>query len=164
MEKKILYPGTFDPITFGHLDIIHKVSKIFNFIIIAIFENLNKKPLFTIHERIKFIKKTTKTCKCVKKIISFDDLLIHIAKSENVNHVVRGIRTSSDLEYECNMFNINKKLYPKLEHILFFSSPKYSCISSSLVKEIAKYKGNIKSYIPKLVYYALLKKIKNKNI
>ncbi|XBC38712.1 MAG: pantetheine-phosphate adenylyltransferase [Buchnera aphidicola (Melaphis rhois)] len=161
MKIKVIYPGTFDPITLGHLDIINKITKIFDFIVIAIFENTKKKPLFSIKERIKLTKTATKKFKTIKKVITFNSLLVQIAKSENINYIIRGIRTSLDFEYELNMFNINKKMYPKLENISFFPSPKCSYISSSLVKEIVRYGGSVKSYVPKSVHLALIKKYRN---
>ncbi|XBC40748.1 MAG: pantetheine-phosphate adenylyltransferase [Buchnera aphidicola (Nurudea yanoniella)] len=161
MKKIAIYPGTFDPITYGHLNIITRAMKIFNIIIIAIFNNSDKKTLFNIQERKKLVEITTKHFKSVEKVINFNNLLVNIAKKENANYVIRGIRSSLDCEYEINMFRANKVLYPKLEHMLFFSSLEYSCISSTLVKEISKYNGDVKKYVPKSVYHALLKKYKN---
>ncbi|XBC43085.1 MAG: pantetheine-phosphate adenylyltransferase [Buchnera aphidicola (Kaburagia rhusicola ensigallis)] len=139
---------------------LKKATKIFNFIIVAVFEDSDKQTLFNIKERIKLIKQATYKFKDITKIISFKSLLVHITQTEKTNYIIRGIRTSLDFEYELKMFTINKKLAPNLENILFFPSPKFACISSSLIKEIVKYGGNAKDYIPKLVQNALLKKYK----
>ncbi|XBC43311.1 MAG: pantetheine-phosphate adenylyltransferase [Buchnera aphidicola (Meitanaphis flavogallis)] len=160
MKKKAIYPGTFDPITFGHLDILKKATKIFNFVIVAVFEDSEKKTLFNIKERIKLIQQVTYEFKTITKIISFKNLLVHVAQTEKIDYIIRGMRTSLDFEYELKMFTINKKLAPNLENILFFPSPKFAFISSSLIKEIVKYGGNAKDYIPELVQHALLKKYK----
>ncbi|CAL4325947.1 Phosphopantetheine adenylyltransferase [Buchnera aphidicola (Protaphis terricola)] len=163
MKKTAIYPGTFDPITYGHLDIINRATKIFDNIIIAISaNNLNKKNIFSLKERIKLTKLATKNFKNIKKIIGFNDLLANLAKKENTNILIRGIRTIFDFDYEIKLASINKEIYPELDSIFLLSSKKVSFISSSFIKEIAKYKGNITPYLPKEICLELLKKI-NKN-
>ncbi|AWH90245.1 pantetheine-phosphate adenylyltransferase [Buchnera aphidicola (Melanaphis sacchari)] len=161
MKKIAIYPGTFDPITYGHLDIIIRATKIFDNIIIAISNNLNKKTIFSLKERIELTKLATLNLKNIKKIIGFNDLLANLAKKEKTNVLIRGVRTIFDFDYEIKLAAINKQIYPDLDSIFLLSSKEVSFISSSFVKEIAKYKGNVKPYLPKEIHFALLEKFNN---
>ncbi|CAL4325725.1 Phosphopantetheine adenylyltransferase [Buchnera aphidicola (Eriosoma grossulariae)] len=161
MNKKVIFPGTFDPITYGHLDIIKRISLIFDNIIIAIYCNSKKKTMFNLKERIKLIQHTTIKLKNIKKIFGFNDLITNLAKNEKSSILIRGIRSISDFEYEKKMAMINKNLNPNIESIFLFASQNLSFISSSMVKKIAIYGGDLKNYIPKNVSDALYKKIKN---
>ncbi|QCI22402.1 pantetheine-phosphate adenylyltransferase [Buchnera aphidicola] len=163
MNKTAIYPGTFDPITYGHLDIITRSTKIFDNIIVAISNNLRKKPIFNLKERIELTRITTLHLKNVKKILGFNDLLANLAKKEKTNILIRGVRTIFDFDYELKLAAINKQIYPELDSIFLLSSKEVSFISSSFVKEIAKYKGDTKPYLPKAVHFALLKKLNNIN-
>ncbi|QIE02248.1 pantetheine-phosphate adenylyltransferase [Buchnera aphidicola] len=162
MNKTAIYPGTFDPITYGHLDIIIRATKIFDNIIIAISKNKEKKPIFNLKERIQLTKKATLHIKNIKKVLGFNDLLANLAKIEKSNILIRGVRTIFDFDYEIKLAEINKQIYPELDSIFLLSSKEVSFISSSFVKEIAKYNGNVKPYLPKEVYTALLKKLHKK--
>ncbi|WP_425619653.1 pantetheine-phosphate adenylyltransferase [Buchnera aphidicola] len=162
MNKTAIYPGTFDPITYGHLDIIIRATKIFDNIIIAISKNKEKKPIFNLKERIQLTKKATLHIKNIKKVLGFNDLLANLAKTEKSNILIRGVRTIFDFDYEIKLAEINKQIYPELDSIFLLSSKEVSFISSSFVKEIAKYNGNVKPYLPKEVYTALLKKLHKK--
>lgn len=155
---KVIYPGTFDPFTNGHLDIVTRASKIFKNVILGIFSNSKKDTLFNLYERTNIAKKSTKHL-CNVNVISFDSLLVDFAKIHNTNLIIRGVRNTYDFEYEIQLLFFNKKLNKKLENIFLIPSEPFTHISSSLVKEIAFYRGNIKNFLPKASYLALIKKI-----
>ena len=159
---KALYPGTFDPITYGHIDVIKKSLKIFDKIIIATTDNIQKNYLFSIDERIELIKTSLfKDLKLNKKkivVIPFDTLTIDLCKKYKSNVIIRGLRAVSDFEYEFQLAGMNKKLNEKIETIFLMSDVENQIISSKFVKEIAKLNGKISKFLTK----STVKKLKNK--
>tara|TARA_Y100000590_G_scaffold458994_1_gene614917 strand:+ start:4117 stop:4593 length:477 start_codon:yes stop_codon:yes gene_type:complete len=154
-----LYPGTFDPITKGHLDIIKRSVKFVEKLIIAVSENNEKKTLFTSNERVEMIKKVliAENIKNVE-VTSFKGLLMNFAKKNNASIVIRGLRAVSDFEYEFQMTGMNYKLDSEIETIFLMSSDKYQLISSKLIKEINSLKGDVSQFVPQAVEEELKKK------
>lgn len=142
-----IYPGSFDPVSNGHLDIIKRASGIFDRLVIAILNNRAKKPLFDLEERIELLKEVTQDLPNVT-ITSFDGLLVDFSKKIGANVIIRGIRAVSDFESELMMAQTNKQLYDDLETMFFATSAKYSYISSSTIREIASFGGNIDQFVP----------------
>ncbi len=142
-----VYPGSFDPITNGHLDIIRRASKIYDKVIVGVLDNINKKPLFSAKERCEMIKKVTRDIENVD-CDTFNGLLVDFAKKKNASVIVKGLRTVADFEYEFQMALLNKALNPEFETVFMMTNTKYSYISSSMVKEVAKYKGSLEGLIP----------------
>lgn len=156
---KVIYPGSFDPITNGHLDIIERCSKKFGHVVVAILNNQSKNGIFTVEERMNLIKESIKDMKNVE-IDSFTGLLIDYAKIKDSTVMIRGLRAVSDFEYEMQMALANKTLYPDLETFFMVSSNKFSFLSSSIVREVAFLGGDISFFVPKVVEEALKNKIK----
>ena len=160
--KTAIYPGTFDPITFGHIDVIKKSLKMFDRIIVATTDNINKNYLFSIDERISIIQnslfKDLKMSKNKIKIISFDTLTINICKKYKASVIIRGLRAVSDFEYEFQLAGMNKKLNSNIETIFLMSDVENQIISSKFVKEINNFKGNINKFVTK----STVKMLKNK--
>lgn len=150
-----VYAGTFDPITYGHLDIIKRSLKLCDQLIIAIGSNSSKKTMFGNIERIKMIDRalqgTPLFIENTVKVDMFDGLLVDYAKSQGANILVRGIRSVSDFEYEINLANINKTLAPNIETVFLPTSPDLGVVSSSAVKEIVKYGGDVSKFVPPFV-------------
>lgn len=146
--KIAIVPGSFDPVTKGHLDIIQRTSALFDVVYVGILSNSSKlSPLFTIEERIELMKRVTKDLPNVK-VESFTGLLVDFAKEKNANFIVKGLRAVSDFEYEFQMALTNKRLAPNIETFFITSNSQYSYLSSSIVKEVAKYGGDISEMIP----------------
>lgn len=149
-KKKALFAGSFDPITLAHIDILSKASSVFDDVTIAIAQNPDKKSTFSIEERIEMIKLSTKGFNNVR-VDKFDGLSIEYAKQNNIDTLVRGLRNSSDFEYEQQMAHYNQSLCETIKTIFFITKPEYSFISSSGVREILKNNGNISKYVPQPV-------------
>jgi len=159
--KKItaIYPGTFDPVTNGHLDIIERASKLFDKVIITIAVNSSKKPLFTKDERMDMIKSVTKKFKNVS-IDVFDGLLVSYAKKKKASVIIRGLRAISDFDYEFQIALTNRKLEPEVNTIFLMPSEKYSFLNSSLVRELASFKADVRQFVPDYVFKKLKEKYK----
>lgn len=158
MTTKAIYPGTFDPMTNGHLDLVTRASRMFDHVILAIASNTSKNPIFTLQERVELATEVTVHLENVQ-VIGFSELMSNFAIQQNANILVRGLRSVSDFEYEWQLANMNCHLMPGLESIFLISSEKWSFISSSLVKEVARHGGDITPFLPAPVTAALLKKL-----
>ncbi|MBP5354020.1 MAG: pantetheine-phosphate adenylyltransferase [Lachnospiraceae bacterium] len=145
-----IYAGSFDPITLGHLDIIKRASRITKRLIIAVLNNNAKKPAFSVEERLELIRKVTKDIPNVE-VMSFSGLTVDFAREQNANVLVRGLRAVTDFEYELQIAQLNHKLNPEVDTVFLTTSVEYSYLSSSIVKEIASYGGDISQFVPKEV-------------
>lgn len=155
--KIAVYPGSFDPVTYGHIDIIKRASRLFDGLIVAVLNNYSKNPLFSTAERIEMLKEVTRDIKGVE-IDSFSGLLIEYVKKRNAATVIKGLRAVSDFEYEMQMALMNRKLCKEVETIFMMTSSKYSFLSSSLVKEVAMLGGCVKDLVPGIVEEKLREK------
>ncbi|SHE27398.1 pantetheine-phosphate adenylyltransferase [Alkalibacter saccharofermentans] len=146
-----VYPGSFDPMTKGHLDIIERGSKMFDKLVVAILVNSSKTPCFTTLERMEMIEESVKHLDNVQ-VEHFEGLLVHYMEKNNYKYVLRGLRALADFENEFQMASMNKKLYPEIEVVILMTNIKYSFISSTLIREIIKFGGDLKDMVPELVY------------
>jgi pantetheine-phosphate adenylyltransferase len=158
MADKVIYPGTFDPVTFGHIDIIKRCVKLFDEVVIAVAINDDKNPLFNVEERVELINQSIKGMNSVK-VVSFSGLLVEYAKELNINTVIRGIRAFSDFEFEFQMALTNRKLCDEVETIFMMPNEQYSYISSRAIKEICKLGGDVNCFVPECVSQKLKEKI-----
>ena len=165
MKKVAVYPGTFDPITFGHIDVINKALKLFDKVIIAASDGANKNYLFNSLERVQLIKKALfvdlKFDKKKIEVISFTSLTTDLCKKYKSNIILRGLRAVSDFEYEFQLANMNRAMSPDLESIFLTPKAKFSFLSSTLVREIASMGGKIDSFVDPIVKDALRERFKN---
>lgn len=159
MRPRAVYPGTFDPVTYGHIDLIKRALKIFDRVIIAVAHNPEKKPLFTVEERITMLKRATKGLKGVV-IEDFDSLVVDYARRKGASVVIRGLRMLSDFEYEFQMALTNRKLAEDIETIFMMPSEQYSYLSSKLIKEAVALGADVKAFVPKFVKKALAEKLR----
>ena len=156
---KAIYPGSFDPITYGHVDIVKRATKIFDEITIVLMNNPRKNPLFSINERFEMIKESVKDIENVDVKIH-KGLLVQYVKSSSAKVVIRGLRALEDFEYEFEMALTNRQMCPELEMAYLMTDLKYLFVSSSMVKEIAQFGGELKKWVPPTVEKALQKKFK----
>ena len=152
-----IYPGSFDPITYGHIDVATRAAKLFTRLIIGVYETPGKRPLFTLKERVKLVQKAVIGLPNVE-VQPYSGLTVDFARGVKAQAMVRGLRVSADFELEFDMAMMNRRLYPELELVCFMASPEYQFLSSSLLKEVAKLGGNISDFVPEHVAEALRKK------
>lgn len=145
--RTAVYPGSFDPITNGHLDIIKRASRVYDKVVVGVLSNKSKMPLFTAEERVDMIKRVTRELDNVE-VDTFEGLLVDFAKSKNATVIVKGLRTVADFEYEFQMALLNKALNPEYETMFMMTDTKYSYISSSMVKELAGFHGDLTGFVP----------------
>ncbi|HDI11460.1 MAG TPA: pantetheine-phosphate adenylyltransferase [Candidatus Acetothermia bacterium] len=158
---KALYPGSFDPITFGHIDVIMRARKLFEPLIVAVVENPRKTPLFTVEERRRLVEEALQEMGITDvQVITYSGLLIECAKSLGVDAIVRGLRATSDFDYEFQLALTNRDLDSDVETVLLMTAGKYSFLSSSIVKEVARYGGDVSKFVPKCVQLALERKFR----
>jgi pantetheine-phosphate adenylyltransferase len=152
-----VYPGSFDPITNGHLDIIRRASKLYDRVIVGVLNNASKNPAFSVDERREMIEAVTADIKNVSCDV-FSGLLVDFAKQNEATVIIKGLRTVADFEYEFQMALLNKALNPEFETVFMMTNSKYSYISSSMVKEVAKYHGELEGFVPPIIKEKILKK------
>lgn len=157
--KIAVYPGSFDPFTNGHLDILKRAASLFDHVIVGVLVNQSKNCLFSPEERVDLIHEVTKDIENVR-VIHFNGLLVNFCKKVGANAVIRGLRAVSDYEYEVQMFAANYHLEPSVETVFLMSQPKYSFLSSSVVKELAHYKGDITDMVSPVIAEAIKEKMK----
>ena len=160
-EKIAVVPGSFDPVTNGHLDIIKRAADVFDIVYVAVLNNSSKQPLFNVEERINLIAEVTKQFPNIR-IESSSGLLIEYAQQKKAQAIVRGLRAVSDFEYEMQITSMNRVLDEHIETFFIMTKNQYSFLSSSIVKEVAKYGGNVRELVPKVVEQALKEKFNTK--
>ena len=159
--KTAIYPGSFDPVTFGHLDIIKRSASLADHLIVGVLNNSSKTPLFSVDERVNMIKEVTADIPNVE-VLSFSGLLVDFARKHNVQVIIRGLRAVTDFEYELQMAQTNHKLEPSVETVFLTTSLEYSYLSSTIVKEVAFYHGDISKFVPDVVRERIREKMNQK--
>ena len=149
-ETRAIYPGSFDPITNGHLDLIQRGSQLFGHLIVAVLTNFDKQPLFTVEERVSMLRQVTEDMPNVT-VDTFGGLLVDYATHKSARVILRGIRAFSDYEYELQMALMNRKLEPQLETVFLMPAESYTYVSSRLVREIFQHRGSVKDLVPPVV-------------
>ena len=158
MAKRAVYPGMFDPVHNGHVDVIERSLRIFDEVIVAVVANPSKSPLFSVAERLEMVDEATPDLRSNFRIVAFDGLLINLVERERADCIVRGIRAVSDFEYEFQMALMNRKLRPNVETIFLMPHEKYTYISSRLIKEVASFGTSVAGMVPSLVEKRLAEK------
>lgn len=161
MGIRAMYPGTFDPITNGHIDLIRRASGMFDEVVVAVADNPKKKPLFNLDERVSMAQEILKELTNVR-IVGYSNLTIHFAKQENLNVIIRGIRAVSDYEFEFQLASMNRQLDENVETLFMTPADEYSYLSSSMVREIAAYDGDVSQFVHPLVNAAIKERVASK--
>ncbi len=161
--SKAIYPGTFDPLTRGHLYVIRRASVIFDEVVVGLLNNSAKNPLFSVQERMDMIREVTSDIPNVK-IVPFDGLLMHFAQEQKANVVLRGIRTGGEFEFELMNAHANKKIAPEVDTLFFPCDIDYSCVSSSMVRDVAAYGGEVRDFVPDSIAEKLYRKLEEKGL
>ena len=156
--KRAVYTGSFDPVTNGHMDIIRRAAEIFDVLIVSVLNNKEKTPLFSVEERVKMLKEVTKDLDNVK-VVPFDGLLVEFARQQKARLVIRGLRAITDFEYEIQMSQTNHKLEPEVETMFLTTNLKYSYLSSTIVREVAAFGGDISQFVPETVAKSIKEKM-----
>lgn len=162
MSTKAIYPGTFDPVTLGHLDIVTRAAQMFDHIVLAIAASPGKKPMFSLDERVELARLVVSHLPNVE-VTGFSDLMANFAKAQQASVLVRGLRAVSDFEYELQLAHMNRHLLPTLESVFLMPSEGFSFVSSSLVKEVARHGGDVTAFLPAEVHQALMEKLIQQN-
>ena len=164
---RAIYPGSFDPVTNGHIDIIKRAAKVVDVLIVGVLNNKSKTPLFSVQERVKMLddvaKELAKEGINNIRVMTFDGLLVNFANQIDANVIVRGLRAVTDFEYEFQMAQTNRKLNPNVETLFLTTSVEYSYLSSSTVREVASFGGDITQFVPDFVEKQVLQKIEERN-
>lgn len=159
MMTTAIYPGSFDPVTYGHIDIIKRASRIADRVVVGVLRNSSKEPMFTEEERVEMIRESVRELDNVD-VMTFSGLTVDFAKSLNASFIVRGLRAVTDFEYELQLAQTNQKLSPEIDTVFFTTNLKYAYLSSSLVKEVSKFGGDISEFVPEHVVKRIHDKIK----
>jgi pantetheine-phosphate adenylyltransferase len=158
MTTRVIYPGTFDPVTNGHSDLIQRAARMFDTVIVAVAASPSKQPLFSLEERVKLLEQAISANSNIE-VIGFTGLLVDLAKQQNANVLLRGLRTGSDFEYEMQLADMNRQLDPNLESVFLTPGEGVSFISSTLIKEVAKHGGEIERFVAPHVAQAVSNKL-----
>ncbi len=159
MHITAIYPGTFDPVTNGHFDLIQRASRLYDQVIVAVAESRGKQPLFSLSERVALIESVVAEFGNVI-VIGFDNLLVECAKQRGASVIIRGLRAVSDFEYEFQMAGMNRRLAPDIETVFLTPAEQYEFISSSMIREIARLNGDVSSFVPDQVRQQLINKLR----
>lgn len=160
---RAIYPGSFDPVTYGHLDVLRRSARLVDELIIGVLNNKAKSPLFSVEERVKMLKEVTEDIPNVK-IISFEGLLVDFARKMDAGMVIRGLRAITDFEYELQMAQTNHKMAPEVDTAFLTTSLEYSYLSSTTVKEVAAFGGDISQFVPDIVADRITEKMKKESV
>jgi pantetheine-phosphate adenylyltransferase len=158
MSIKAIYPGTFDPITLGHEDVVRRAARLFDEVVVAVAQSHSKRPLFSLEERVELASKVLADCPNVK-VVGFTGLLMQFAREEGARVVIRGLRAVSDFEYEFQLAGMNRHLYPEVETLFLTPAEQYMFISASLVREIAQLGGDISQFVSPMIKQSIAEKL-----